>query len=151
MPSPGGNGKSAFLRMFRFGKDKGDHQGTSRRRMSDAAMTEASRKEELPQWSSVPVAVGGSPEAKHRQDATLVMRAHTLPHSREAAPSGSECPDGAGGDVNVIRSLMYCDSKAEGNGDLIRLLRTKSNLESRSGKVISDAVLTRYPSPGHDI
>ncbi|XP_037506353.1 uncharacterized protein LOC119382636 isoform X2 [Rhipicephalus sanguineus] len=154
--SPGGNDKNAFLRMFRFGKDKkkGGHQEPGRRRMSDAAVTEAAaRKEELSQWSSVPLDVSESPEAKRRQEAALVMRAHTLPRSLEAAPGGSECPDDAGGDANAIWGLIYCDPKAEVNGDVIRLPRTKSprNRESRSGKVFSDAVLPHFLSPGHDL
>uniref|UniRef100_A0A131YK54 Microtubule associated tumor suppressor candidate 2 n=1 Tax=Rhipicephalus appendiculatus TaxID=34631 RepID=A0A131YK54_RHIAP len=154
--SPGGNDKNAFLRMFRFGKDKkkGGHQEPGRRRMSDAAVTEAAaRKEELSQWSSVPLDVSESPEAKRRQEAALVMRAHTLPRSLEAAPGGSECPDDAGGDVNAIWGLIYCDPRAEVNGDLIRPPRAKSprNRESRSGKVFSDAVLPHFLSPGLDL
>ncbi|KAH7984618.1 hypothetical protein HPB52_023288 [Rhipicephalus sanguineus] len=119
--SPGGNDKSAFLRMFLFGKDKnkGGHQEPGRRRMSDAAVTEAPRKEELSQWSSVPLDVSESPEAKRRQEAAYVMWAHTLPRSLEAAPGGSECTDDAGGDTKAIWGLIYCDPKAEVNSDLL--------------------------------
>ncbi|KAL1415205.1 hypothetical protein MTO96_006880 [Rhipicephalus appendiculatus] len=64
--SPDGNDKSAFLRMFRFGKDKkGGHQEPCRRRMQDAMVTKAKRKEKLSQYSSVPLDVSESPEAKH--------------------------------------------------------------------------------------
>lgn len=152
--SPGGNDKSAFLRMFRFGKDKKKvgHQEPGRRRMSDAAVAEAARKEELSQWSSVPLDVSESPEAKRRQEAALVMRAHTLPRSLEAAPGGSECPDDVGGDTNAVWGLIYCDPKAEVNGDF-RLPRAKSprNHESRCGKVFSDAVLPHFLTPGNDL
>ncbi|KAH8041632.1 hypothetical protein HPB51_017077 [Rhipicephalus microplus] len=154
--SPGGNDKNAFLRMFRFGKDKkkGGHQEPGRRRMSDAAVTEtAARKEELSQWSSVPLDVSESPEAKRRQEAALVMRAHTLPRSLEAAPGGSERPDDAGGDANAIWGRIYCDPRAEVNGDHIRPPRAKSprNRESRSGKIFSEAVLPHFLSPGLDL
>ncbi|XP_050038797.3 uncharacterized protein [Dermacentor andersoni] len=151
--APGGNDKSAFLRMFRFGKDKkkAGHQEPGRRRMSDAAVTEATRKDELSQWSSVPLDVSESPEAKRRQEAALVMRAHTLPRSLEAAPGGSECPDDDG-DANAVWGLIYCDPKAEMNGDfrLPRAISTR-NHESRSGKVFSDAVLPHFLTPGHDL
>ncbi|KAH6937154.1 hypothetical protein HPB50_025800 [Hyalomma asiaticum] len=138
---PGGNDKKAATRNPAGG------------RMSDAAVTEAARKEELSQWSSVPLDVSESPEAKRRQEAALVLRAHTLPRSLEAAPGGSECPDDAGGDANTIWGLIYCDPKAEVNGDHIRLPRTKSprSHESRSGKVFSDAVLPHFLSPGQDL
>ncbi|KAH7984851.1 hypothetical protein HPB52_024494 [Rhipicephalus sanguineus] len=62
------------------------------------------------------------------------------------------CDGSNGGDTNAIRGLIYGDLKAEVNGDLIRIPRTKSsrNHESRSGKV-SDAVLPHFLSPGHNL
>ncbi|KAL1425773.1 hypothetical protein MTO96_018932 [Rhipicephalus appendiculatus] len=152
--SSGGNDKSAFQRMFRFGKDKkkGGHQEPGRGHMSDA-VAEAARKEELSHCSSDPLDVSESPEPKRRKETALVMRAHTLLRSLEAVPGGIECPDDAGGDTNAIRGLIYCDPKAEVNGDFTRSPRTKTprNHESRSGKVSFDAVLPHFLSPGHNL
>ncbi|XP_077518979.1 uncharacterized protein LOC144128997 isoform X3 [Amblyomma americanum] len=145
----GGGEKGAFLRMFRFGKDKKKEPG--RRRMSDAAATEvAACKEELSQWSSVPLDVSESPEAKRREEA-LIMRAHTLPRSLEAAPSGSECPDDADG---TVWGVIYCDPKADAN-DHFQLPRAKLDTpkcrDARGGKVFSNAVLPHFLHPGHEL
>ncbi|KAH6945941.1 hypothetical protein HPB50_010895 [Hyalomma asiaticum] len=95
--SPGGNGKNAFLRKFRFrkGKKKGDHQEPGRRRMSDAAVAEAVHRVKLSQWTSVP-------QAKRSHEAVFVLQAHPLPRSLDARPGGSDCPDDGDGKTNAI-------------------------------------------------
>lgn len=155
--SPAGGGdKGAFLRMFRFGKDKkkaGQDAAGGKRRMSDAAATEVARNEELlSQWSSVPLDVSGSPDLKRRDDA-LLLRAHTLPRSLEAAPGGSECPDDA--DSTVCWGVIYCDPKAaEKSSDTFQLVQDKfgplKNHDARGGKVFSNAVLPHFLPPGQD-
>ncbi|KAH6946168.1 hypothetical protein HPB50_011982 [Hyalomma asiaticum] len=95
--SPAGNGKSAFLRKFRFrkGKKKGDHQEPGRRRMSDAAVVEAVHRVKLSQWTSVP-------QAKRSHEAVFVLRAHPLPRSLDAHHGGSDSPDDGDGKTNAI-------------------------------------------------
>ncbi|KAH6920864.1 hypothetical protein HPB50_028148 [Hyalomma asiaticum] len=95
--SPGGNGKSAFLRKFRFrkGKKRGDHQEPGRRRMSDAAVAEAVHRVKLSQWTSVP-------QAKRSHEAVFVLRAHPLPRSLDGRPGGSDCPDDGDRKTNAI-------------------------------------------------
>ncbi|KAH7984767.1 hypothetical protein HPB52_023886 [Rhipicephalus sanguineus] len=160
--SPGGNDSSAFLRMFRFGEDKkkGSHQEPGRRRMSDAAVTKAARKEELSQCPACQrVARSKTSPGGHSRHAGAHVAA--LSGGRSLSSCGrTRCrsfwrlpPVAAnGGDTNAIRGLIYGDLKAEVNGDLIRIPRTKSsrNHESRSGKV-SDAVLPHFLSPGHNL
>ncbi|KAH6946167.1 hypothetical protein HPB50_011981 [Hyalomma asiaticum] len=90
--SPAGNGKSAFLRKFRFrkGKKKGDHQEPGRRRMSDAAVAEAVHRVKLSQWTSVP-------QAKRSHESVFVLRAHPLPRSLDAHHGGSDSRDDGDG------------------------------------------------------
>ncbi|KAH6919837.1 hypothetical protein HPB50_029175 [Hyalomma asiaticum] len=125
--------------MIRFGKGekKRDHKEPGWRRMPESVVTKAARKRELSQWFSVPLGVSASPQPKHRHEAVLVLRAHTLSRSAEDAPGGSECPDDANDGKNETWELIYCHLKADVNGGLSRLPRT--------------ATLTHFLSPVEDL
>lgn len=140
--------KSVFLRMFRFGKDKKrvQQEVSSRRRMSDAGGSAQGQvlKEELTQWSSVPVELSESPEIRRRQDLVL-MRAHTLPRSLEAGLVGDGgAPDDT--DANVW-GVIYCDPRPQLHKDKLPrvTLETSTNREAEErAKVFSSAVLPHF-------
>uniref|UniRef100_A0A6B0VI98 Putative microtubule associated tumor suppressor candidate 2 n=1 Tax=Ixodes ricinus TaxID=34613 RepID=A0A6B0VI98_IXORI len=151
--------KSMFLRMFRFGKDKrkASLDGVvlpSRRRMSDAGGTATSSaakdviKEELSQWSSVPVELSESPEVQRRQEIVL-MRAHTLPRSLDAPPVGGG-GDGVEGsqvtDGNVW-GVIYCDPRPDSGGGGFKVPRVKLESTPREG---AKETTTPRESPGNN-